>query len=561
MFMRWLGRSQWVTSPIGSGLVLAIVCGSLFFWQLDAYTLFNETEAKQAEIARQILVRQDWLTPYYNDAVYFDKPILLHWLMAIAFHLVGLNEWAVRLPSEIAATGLVFASWRFGCWAGGDRRGLLTAIMLATNPFTFALGRTGQHDMLLTCFLSLALYSWFYGFTTQKQWGYLSFFGCLGLAVLAKGPVALAIVGLAGFTFLVWTGNWQVLRAMPWGWGSLIFAIILLPWYGVMLWGNGWTFLSQFLGYNNLDRFLYPNLNQSAPWYLYLALLAVGYFPWNGLWPLAVIQGWPTRIRWPLNQEEQRLTRLRQWMGCWLVGVVVLMSAAATKLPWYVFPALPALAYLCAEVWEAQQDHPKPSTTWQLLGLGGIYGLGAIAVLTLPPRLLPLDLMAIVAATHIPVLWALILGAAAGSFVLSAWYRQVLGGVCAGVFAFMAIAMTCITVLLPVLDLVVLAGQLQPITQTLQRVLQEDCPTAIPAAYRLKDPSLNFYSRLDCIHRVEVPSELERLLHQPRPVVLILKATRLPEVDFPNGGVTPIVTAGEYRLFLLAEAACQKAPE
>jgi transposase len=49
--------------------------------------------------------------------------------------------------------------------------------------------------------------------------------------------------------------------------------------------------------------------------------------------------------------------------------VVVLMSAAATKLPWYVFPALPALAYLCAEVWEAQQDHPKPSTTWQLLGL------------------------------------------------------------------------------------------------------------------------------------------------------------------------------------------------
>jgi hypothetical protein len=169
--------------------------------------------------------------------------------------------------------------------------------------------------------------------------------------------------------------------------------------------------------------------------------------------------------------------------------------------------------------------------------------------------------MAIVAATHIPVLWALILGAAAGSFVLSAWYRQVLGGVCAGVFAFVAIAMTCITVLLPVLDLVVLAGQLQPITQTLQRVLQEDCPTAIPAAYRLKDPSLNFYSRLDCIHRVEVPSELERLLHQPRPVVLILKATRLPEVDFPNGGVTPIVTAGEYRLFLLAEAACQKAPE
>ncbi|RMF24792.1 MAG: hypothetical protein D6756_06455 [Cyanobacteria bacterium J083] len=78
-----------------------------FIWHLGDTGLVDETEPLFAEAARQMTVTGDWLTPYYNDATRFDKPPLIYWLMAIAYQVIGVNEWAVRLPSAIAAIALM----------------------------------------------------------------------------------------------------------------------------------------------------------------------------------------------------------------------------------------------------------------------------------------------------------------------------------------------------------------------------------------------------------------------------------------------------------------------
>lgn len=87
-------------------------------WHLGSVGLVDETEPLFAEASRQMLVTGDWITPFFNGETRFDKPALLYWCQAIAYTVFGVNEWAVRLPSALAAIGLVALAFTLysGLW-------------------------------------------------------------------------------------------------------------------------------------------------------------------------------------------------------------------------------------------------------------------------------------------------------------------------------------------------------------------------------------------------------------------------------------------------------------
>jgi len=544
--------------PRFSLVALLLLCGLLFFWQLDAYSLFNETEAKQAEIARQIWVQQDWLTPHYNGEIYVDKPILLHWLMALSMPLVGLNEWAIRLPSAIAATGLILGTWGYIRYFAGERVGLLTATCLAANPFTLALGRTGQHDMLLTGWFSLALYGWFLGYATGRRWGYLSFWGAIALATLTKGPLALVLSGLILLIFLAWVGRWHILRHIPWGWGGLLFGAILLPWYGMMVAVNGWEYLFQFLGYNNVDRFLQPNLNQSAPAYFYLGLLAIGFFPWHGVLAGVAVE----RLRWRWLrpgywQHQPPHRQLILFMAIWVVVVVGFMSMAATKLPWYVYPGLPPLAYLCAAAWNTYFCRPHQTLAIPLAGIAILFLLGAVLLRGIPRWFPDLLVIQAIQSTGVLSFWAAIAVITSGIIGLSAVYRRASWSFASSVVAFVLFALTLIDPVMPILDHTVLAAKLQPLVEVLQQEVQGEPPTTLPIAVGIKDPSLNFYSRVNHIARVEMPSDLAPFCTLAANLLLIIKQTTWQESGVNLASRTPVAIADDYQAFVLSPETCQ----
>ena len=114
----------------GVSLVTVVLAGGLaFLYQLGTANLVDETEPLFAEAARQMTVTGDWITPYFNGEPRFDKPPLVYWLMAIAYRLIGTNEWAVRLPSALSALavmgGTYVTLWRFVPMASGSRHGWL----------------------------------------------------------------------------------------------------------------------------------------------------------------------------------------------------------------------------------------------------------------------------------------------------------------------------------------------------------------------------------------------------------------------------------------------------
>ena len=80
---------------------LIVFCLCVLFSHLGTAVLFEPDEGRNAEIAREILLLRDWVTPHYDFIPRLDKPISYFWLVALSFHLFGLSEWSARLPVRL----------------------------------------------------------------------------------------------------------------------------------------------------------------------------------------------------------------------------------------------------------------------------------------------------------------------------------------------------------------------------------------------------------------------------------------------------------------------------
>jgi 4-amino-4-deoxy-L-arabinose transferase-like glycosyltransferase len=354
---------------------LVLVCGIAFFWQLGALGPLDKDEASYIEMARQMVLRGDWLTPYRNGVPWFDKPPLAIWQSAGAFLLLGMHAGAARLGSAIWASLLVVSSFfvlrRFGSTLGGDhwqqeRQRWLSAWIgsgiMAFNPAMLAFGRTAVMDMPLAGPLGLAMFAFFMGYAelpeqphasdrTSRPW-FLGFFGLLGLAILGKGPVALALAGLSLASFLTLTGQWhQIVRALPLLSGVGLMLLISIPWFAAMLWHHGQTYFNAFVLWSNVQRFT-TGVDHPAPWHFFFPVLVWTMAPWSVYLPVAI-----SRVFVRARSGVLRLPRRNQlglYAVVWFTTVFVFFSVSVTKLHGYLLPAIPALCLLLALYWSEQ---------------------------------------------------------------------------------------------------------------------------------------------------------------------------------------------------------------
>ena len=389
------------------GFALLGLCWLALFNGLGSLGLMDKTEALFVEVAHQMLLRDDWVTPIWNGSPFFDYPVWGYLMVALSFRLFGISEWAARLPGALAATAVVLAS--FGLlWClvpasaqDGSKRlgtGLIGACLLATTPGWIGWGRTATTDMFLASAITLALY----GFalvelappSSADRWrqplGRVCLAGFCGIAVLAKGPVGLLLPGLVIGSFLSLRGGWRRwLAPGPLAAMAALFFGICLPWYWLAAVVNGQAFLGGFLGFSNLQRFTSVLYAHPGPFWFYLPWLLMLVFPWSAFLPLAIARsGFWQPSNWRRLKGGEALPLL---LVIWLGVILAFFSAAATKLPGYILPALPATTLLVAWLFTAPGAARQG---WPLKLSGGvgavILALAATAV-ALAPDLLASD--------------------------------------------------------------------------------------------------------------------------------------------------------------------------
>jgi dolichol-phosphate mannosyltransferase len=325
------------SSPLAFGLVM-LTAALLFFSRLHG-PLLEPDEARYAEIPRQMLMEGRWIVPVLHGQPYCHKPPLLYWLVMMSYSVFGVHDWAARLvPCSAALFGIGVAY----AWARrlvSSSAAFYGCLILCLSARFVYLGRMLTMDSLLCLWVLLgwAAAHRAVGQTALKWRWWLLSAAAVGLGLLTKGPVALALVAIpaAAFTLI----DSRMARPGLGGWAAYLglAAAVSLPWY-VALSLREPTFAVDFFWTHNLRRFLLP-LDHDGPVWYYLPGLLLGMLPWTLFLPyLARSLG---------RRSGVAMARRPASLGFFIITFLwclVFYSAAGCKRPGYILPAMPPLA-------------------------------------------------------------------------------------------------------------------------------------------------------------------------------------------------------------------------
>jgi len=372
---RWLWNHR---VPLLFALLLLAVVPMRDLWSPD--------EPDFAQCVREMRERGSWLLPYLNGVPYNEKPILFYWLMKGSAILLdaltgghgflhGVAAYALRLPSALGAILFMFGFRRWVARFLQADLADLAAMILATIPIWFWQSQFIQIDLVFAALLAWSWLSWLGGYLLvrdharparpyeERSW-FLAAYAALALACLAKGPLALVLTGGVLGGFLLWQGDFRVLKAALPGRGLLLMALIILPWYVVAGVKGGAAYAFQMVVHQNLDRALHAWDHLQPPW-KYVEYLAGDCFPWTLLLPA---------LAWFLARSGAQRSPAARFLILSVVAPFLLLSLSQSKQGKYILMIYPSLALLLASM--LQPVAVEAVGAVRLRRLGGLLAAG-----------------------------------------------------------------------------------------------------------------------------------------------------------------------------------------
>lgn len=498
-------------------LALALFCG---FW-LNAWAvpLFDLDEGAFSEATREMLARGDFLMTWLDGEPRYDKPILIYWLQAASVSLLGLNEFALRMPSMLAASAWAWVLYRYTREvSGSDDKALFAAGSLALSPVPALIGHAATADALLNLWIALCLLDLWRWFAAPRPALLLRVYLWIGLGLLTKGPIAAALPVLVVIPFALLHRRWrEALRAAFYWPGWLLALAVFLPWAVALSLRDGGEFFRHFLLDHNVSRYNQTMESHGGQLWYYLVALPLIVLPFCA-WLLPALA---SARRW---RSEPQTTYLLLWFGV----VFLLFSSSSTQLPHYLLYGCTPLFVLFG------LHHQGIKRRW----LAWLPSLLFVALLLALPRLLPLfpvppqrlyerGLIELVLASVTPAYYLACGGGLALLIVtalrpgLAAWQASLRAG--------MALAVAVWGGLLPLLA----AGQQWPVKQAGLMAKQLGLPTV---AWNIHMPSFSVYREQATPHRAPVAGELvfTRVDHLPQ---LTSSSERNFLIEYRAGGI------------------------
>ncbi len=309
-----------------------------FYLNLGSVPLFDLDEGAFSEATREMLQNKNYITTYLGGELRFDKPILIYWFQALSVKIFGLNEFALRLPSALAATFWVVAVYIFVKHFFDKNIASFSAFMLASSLQVSVIAKAAIADALLNLFIALSMFLVFaYIKQRQKKQLYFAFF-LMALGVLTKGPIAVLIPLAVTLIYLLIKKEfkfWLFMVFEPVG--ILIFLLVAAPWYIAEYIDQGNAFIEGFIFKHNVSRFSTSFEGHSGSLFYYIPVVLIGVMPFTSVLISAIknARGW---------FEDKNL-----FFSIWFIFVFVFFSLSGTKLPHYVIYGYTPLFILMAQ--------------------------------------------------------------------------------------------------------------------------------------------------------------------------------------------------------------------
>ncbi len=354
---------SWGGSNRGNSLLYLVVIGfaaAIYVGcTVSPPSLMDDVDAVQAQIARNMLASGDWVSARLDGVLYLEKAPLIYWLIALAYKIFGVSDWAARIPVALSAVALGWLTAAFGVWAFGKRAGLYAGLCISTCLGLFLFTRIQIPDVMLTFTIALAMWSFLRALDEEEKqprlWAFLFAVG-IGVGLLLKSLIGAVFPIGAGLVYLLLTRQllvvrtWKRLRPFS---GIIVALAIAVPWHVLAILSNppyfDFTLRSvpgEYHGFfwfyfinEQLLRFLnlrYPRDYNTVPrlWFWLFHLLWL--FPWSVYLPAVFKLSY---------KPVDRAGRTKLLALCW-AGVVLVFFTFSTTQEYYSMPCYPALALL-----------------------------------------------------------------------------------------------------------------------------------------------------------------------------------------------------------------------
>ena len=367
------------STPTGrrtAGLVALIALSAVTcFYGLGSGPPLGDHESINALAARSSIQSGEWIIPTLGDAPRVRKTPLGIWLIGAASTLTGAPDGAppvtslsARLPSAVAGFATVMVVFWLGSMLYGYRGGLVGGFICAGCTATVFYSHNAQVDMVLTLFTTLSFACFWRGAMHERpsRWAMAAFYPAFALAMLAKAPLPLAIVGLSlGVYWFVTVPALAAGRqgdgprlplAHRWAWafktqlsrlrtlwlvpGTLLFAVLAGAWPVYV-----YTHVDNALDLwriEYLGRYAGELSSRTHPAWYYIPLVFALTVPFMASVPEAVASPFVARYK-PLRQELS-------FLFTWAIVGTCFLSTAVFKRPHYLLSVMPAYCLLLAPV-------------------------------------------------------------------------------------------------------------------------------------------------------------------------------------------------------------------
>ena len=318
---------------------LLIAISTILFSNLN-YPLFEPDEARNAQLAINIISSGDWMSLTLAGEPYWDKPPFQMWAIASSYQLFCVSPCTTRLPGALATALTVLLTLAIGRKLVGFRAAFLAALLLLLSSGFVLIGRYVTMDSSLTCSVFLLSCSLMLAFKERIKPKWLVVAGIsAGIGFLVKGPVVL-VLGFPPAVAALWLArNRSFSRPRTWLWFAVPFALVAAPWFLATSLVHP-EFVEYFFWKHHVVRFS-DAFNHREPFWYFLPAILIMMFPASYLMPsLIKFVGSRSESNRNLRSASHGFLAL---FAIWIIGF---FSMSESKLPTYILPALPPLCLL-----------------------------------------------------------------------------------------------------------------------------------------------------------------------------------------------------------------------
>ena len=354
-------------------LLLFAVIIVFYFYGLGKLPLLGPDEPRYAQVAREMFLNRDLITPTLGGHTWFEKPALLYWMIVASFKVFGVSEWSARLGPAVCGLLTIVAVWYVG--RGIDKGFAFWGVVVSASCLgLIVFSRAASFDVVITMTSTWALAFFLLHelpSTKDKRLLLAGFYLFVGLSLLAKGLVGIVIpFGVVGLYYVLRRRWPQRSVWLSLTWGLPLALLVAAIWYGPVIARNGWTFIDEFFVQHHFARFVSNKYHHPQPIYFYPIIILMLALPWTVHLIVALVKA----RQWEWRGADG-LSIVRVFSMAWLLLPIVFFSFSGSKLPGYILPALPAVALLVADRLTVTQR-----ARWPLVIAGATIALVVIVV-------------------------------------------------------------------------------------------------------------------------------------------------------------------------------------